>query len=129
MQKISTSIHRVVASFFYLSIVAILRGGVDQTEDIVQHEVAARVIGLQREALGVVHGLLLLVNLVQSHCQHHCNSEFEVVAVGSRTRSAPVTSTTMPPLVEGWASKVAIWWRTCWKGKLCGLEISVSFLC
>jgi hypothetical protein len=40
-------------------------GAVDQTEDIVEHKVAAGTIGLQLEALSVVHGLLLLVNLCE----------------------------------------------------------------
>lgn len=43
--------------------VALLRGSVDQTEDIVENEVAAGAVGLELEALGVVHGLLLLVDL------------------------------------------------------------------
>lgn len=42
-----------------------LLGAVDQTEDIVEHKVAARAIGLQLEALGVVHGLLLLIDLLK----------------------------------------------------------------
>lgn len=41
-----------------------LLGAVDQTEDIVEHEVASGTIGLQLEALGVVHGLLLLIDLL-----------------------------------------------------------------
>lgn len=40
-----------------------LRRGVDQTENVVEHEVAAGAVGLELEALGVVHGLLLLVDL------------------------------------------------------------------
>lgn len=38
-------------------------GGVDQTEDVVQDEEAALAIGLEVEALGVAHGLLLLIDL------------------------------------------------------------------
>lgn len=40
-----------------------LCGGVDQTEDVVEDEVAARAVGEQLEALAVVHGLLFLVDL------------------------------------------------------------------
>lgn len=54
--------HRVVA---FSSMLRFLRGSVDQTEDVVQNEVAAGTVGLELEALGVVHGLLLLVNLFE----------------------------------------------------------------
>lgn len=40
-----------------------LGGSVDKTEDVVEHKVAAGAIGLQLEALSVVHGLLLLIDL------------------------------------------------------------------
>lgn len=41
----------------------VLRGSVDQAEDVVENEIAAGAVGLELEALGVVHGLLLLVDL------------------------------------------------------------------
>lgn len=46
-----------------LNRVLVLRGGVDQAEDVVENEIAAGAVGLELEALGVVHGLLLLVDL------------------------------------------------------------------
>jgi hypothetical protein len=84
-----------------------LLGAVDQTEDVVEHEVASGTIGLQLEALGVVHGLLLLVDLLIEKLSLAKKRE---EAMGMQhTRRAPVTSTTMPSPLEGWASKVAIW--------------------
>lgn len=41
----------------------VLRGSVDQAEDVVENEIAAGTVGLELEALSVVHGLLLLVDL------------------------------------------------------------------
>lgn len=41
-----------------------LSSSVDQAEDIVEHEEAACTVGLQREELGIVHGLLLLIDLM-----------------------------------------------------------------
>lgn len=48
-----------------------LSGSVDQAEDIVKHEEAAGTVGLQRKELGVVHGLLLLVDLNVSNLLAH----------------------------------------------------------
>lgn len=84
-----------------------LLGAVDQTEDIVEHEVASGAIGLQLEALGVVHGLLLLIDLLIERLALAKKAE-EVMGI-QHTRRAPVTRTTMPSPLEGWASKVAIW--------------------
>lgn len=84
-----------------------LLGAVDQTEDIVEHEVASGAIGLQLEALGVVHGLLLLVDLLIEKLALAKKTE-EVMGI-QHTRRAPVTRTTIPSPLEGWASKVAIW--------------------
>lgn len=55
--------HLPVIASWYLLRAHDLLGAVDQTEHIVKDEVASGTIGLQLEALGVVHGLLLLVNL------------------------------------------------------------------
>lgn len=46
-----------------LNRVLVLRGSVDQAEDVVENEIAAGTVGLELEALSVVHGLLLLVDL------------------------------------------------------------------
>lgn len=76
-----------------------LLGAVDQTEDIVEHEVASGAIGLQLEALGVVHGLLLLVNLLIERVALAKKAE-EVMEI-QHTRRAPVTRTTIPSPLEG----------------------------
>lgn len=89
-----------------------LLGAVDQTEDIVEHEVASGAIRLQLEALGVVHGLLLLIDLLIEKLILAKKTEEvmgeEVMGI-QHTRRAPVTRTTIPSPLEGWASKVAIW--------------------
>lgn len=53
-------IHCVVA---FSSKLCLLRGSVDQTENVVENEIAAGAIRLELEALGVVHWLLLLIDL------------------------------------------------------------------
>ena len=84
-----------------------LLGAVDQTEDIVEHEVASGAVGLQLEALGVVHRLLLLIDLLIEKLTLAKKTE-EVMGI-QHTRRAPVTRTTIPSALEGWASNVAIW--------------------
>lgn len=64
MKKNSFPRHRVVAKSSYWVVRPFL-GSVDQTEDVVQDEEAALAIGLEVEALGVAHGLLLLIDLFQ----------------------------------------------------------------
>lgn len=49
-------------SSFLACTYALNLGSVDETEDVVQNEEAAGAIGLELEALGVAHGLLLLIN-------------------------------------------------------------------
>lgn len=43
-----------------------LGSSVDQAEDVVENEEATGTVGAQREELGVVHGLLLLIDLIAS---------------------------------------------------------------
>lgn len=91
---------------------------VNETEDIVEDEVAAT-IRLEQEGLGVVHGPLLLVDLHAEDRLVSCPETDEPLALvesgnktkernrGRRhTRRAPVTETMMAPLMEGWASRV-----------------------
>lgn len=41
-----------------------LGSSVDQAEDVVEHEEATGTVGLEREELSIVHGLLLLIDLI-----------------------------------------------------------------
>ena len=43
---------------------------VDEAEDVVEHVVASSTVGKEVERLGVVHGVLLLVDLISSEIQH-----------------------------------------------------------
>lgn len=61
----------VVASWHSIFLPGNLRSSVDQAEDVVEHEEAASTVGFQREELGVVHGLLLFVNLIAPTLLEH----------------------------------------------------------
>jgi hypothetical protein len=94
-----------------------LSGGVDETEHVVEDVVGA-VCGQKLEGLGVAHGPALLLDLrvVVSVVMFTSYSELWM----SHTRSAPLTTTRIPPFsLLGCASTVAIWCSMRWKGSSC----------
>ena len=97
-----------------------LRGGVDETEDVVEDVVAA-LVGKKLEGLGVAHGPALLLDL----CDILSVFLFKLFLSGEfrwrkLTRRAPLTTTRMPPdSLLGCASMVATWCSMRWKGSSC----------
>ena len=62
-----STLHHIVPS----TIPELSRGRIDQTEDIVENEVASLAVGKKLERLGVAHGLPLLVDLDDKHISTH----------------------------------------------------------
>lgn len=87
---------------------------IDETENVVVDKVAALSVGEELEGLSVVHGLLFLVDLYHRNSQNQIRQSTRARA---HTKRAPVTRTRIPPFsLLGWASRVATWCRTFWKG-------------
>lgn len=99
---------------------------INQLEDVIEDEEAARAVREQLKHLGIIHRSLLLIDLHIffriSHADgsspaippHRRGMEDQVkILKACRTNNAPVTITSIPPdSFDGCASRVATWCTT-----------------